>query len=71
MQIVSQPAVKFMESVEWENKMLILRTHYEIVNDGFVFAEYMFRNVTGLPDYTAELWQGKTNTFSFGVNFGF
>jgi hypothetical protein len=61
----------FMESVEWENKMFILRTHYEIVNDGFVFAEYLYRITDGLPDYTPELWQGTTNTFSFGVNFGF
>ncbi len=61
----------FMENVEWENKMLILRTEYEIVNDGFVSAEYMYRKVDGLPDYTPVVWQGTTNTFSIGVNFGF
>lgn len=63
--------VPFMESIEWESKMLILRTHYEVINDGFVFAEFMHRSVDGVTEYTPELWLGTTNTFSFGVNFGF
>lgn len=61
----------FMESIEWESKMIILRTHYEVINDGFIFLEYMHRNVEGVPEYTSELWLGKTNTLSFGANFGF
>jgi len=61
----------FMENVEWENKMFIFRSQYEIVNDGFVFAEYMYRKVEGLPDYSPAIWQEPSNTFSLGVNFGF
>jgi hypothetical protein len=61
----------FMENVEWESKMFRLRTSYEIINDGFAFAEYTYRDVEGVMNYTAPLWQGNTNTFSLGVNFGF
>lgn len=61
----------FMESIEWESKMVSLRTRYEIINDGYVFAEYSHRSTDGVAVYLPEIWQGKTNTFSFGVNFGF
>ncbi len=61
----------FMESIEWESRMFAFRTRYEVINDGYVFAEYMHRSVNGVTEYLPEIWQGTTNTFSFGVNFGF
>ena len=63
----------FMESVEWENSTFRLDARYEIINDAFVFAGYRYSNISGndMETYTHPLWQGKTNTFSAGLNFGF
>ncbi len=61
----------FMKTVEWENKTLALKASYEAINDGFVFAEFLFRDITGEESYTPEFWYGRTSTVSVGVNFGF
>ena len=61
----------FMESVEWESSMFSLSARYEIINDGFVSAGFTNGNVTGNKNYSPAFWYGKTNTFSFWVNFGF
>jgi hypothetical protein len=67
----------FLETVEWKNKTLALKARYEIINDGFVFAEFSYCQVE-TPDtiliaktYTPAFWHGNTNTLSVGVNFGF
>ena len=61
----------FMESVEWKSSMFSLSARYEIINDGFVFAGYTNGNITGNENWSPAFWYGKTNTFNFGVNFGF
>lgn len=62
----------FMKSVEWENNTFSLKGRYEIINDGYIYVGFEHANVTGdLEKYTHELWYGKTNTVSFGINFGF
>ncbi|MBA7583411.1 hypothetical protein ES708_25354 [subsurface metagenome] len=61
----------FMKTVEWENKTLVLKARYEAINDGFVFAEFLFRDITGEESYTPEFWYGRTSTVSVGINFGF
>jgi len=62
----------FMDSVEWENKTIAFRASYQIINDGYVFLNYVNSNITGdLNKYTAPMFHGKQNTISFGANFGF
>lgn len=63
----------FMESVEWENSTFRLDARYEIINDAFISAGYRYSNISGNDSdkYTHPLWQGKTNTFSAGLTFGF
>ncbi len=62
----------FMDSVEWENKTIAFRASYQIVNDGYVFFNYLNSNISGdLDKYTASVFHGKQNTISFGANFGF
>jgi predicted porin len=42
------------------------------VNDVYLFAGYSYENNTGdIEKYTAPYFRGKTNTFSFGLNYGF
>ncbi len=65
----------FIESVAWESNSIKLKGRYEIINDGYVFAGFEYSNITGdsvnVEKYTHPLWYGKTNTVSFGINFGF
>ncbi|MFC2151800.1 hypothetical protein ACFLSE_04665 [Bacteroidota bacterium] len=62
----------FMDSVEWENKSISFRASYQIINDGYVFLNYMNSNISGdQSKYTASVFHGKQNTISFGANFGF
>lgn len=62
----------FMDSVEWENKTFTFRVSYQIINDGYVFLNYMNSNITGdVNKYTAPMFHGKQNTISLGANFGF
>jgi len=63
----------FLESIEWESKTFLFKARYEIINDGFVVAQYQNSNITGndLALYTHPLWWGHTHTFSLGMNFGF
>jgi len=61
----------FMESVDWGNMSFTVSARYQVINDGYLFASFCHRNVTGNPVYTADYWQGETDSFSFGLNFGF
>jgi hypothetical protein len=61
----------FMNSVEWRNESIALKVSYQFVNDLYIFGEYTHGNITGDTRYTPVLFQGKTNTFSAGLNFGF
>ena len=65
--------LKFMDSVEWKNTTVRLRARYQVINDGYVFAEYRYSDISGgeTDRYTHPLYRGKTSTLSMGVNFGF
>ncbi len=65
--------LKFLESVEWENTTLRFRARYQIINDGYAWAEYALSNIRGneTDKYTHPLLHGKTGTLSIGANFGF
>jgi len=62
----------FMDTVEWQNKSFSFRASYQIINDGYIFFNYLFSDISGDQDkYTAAVFHGKQSTISFGVNFGF
>lgn len=62
----------FMDTVEWENKTFAFRASYQVINDGFIFLNYVNSNISGdMGKYTAPVFHGKQNTISFGANFGF
>jgi hypothetical protein len=65
----------FMESVIWKRESIAFKTSYQLINDGYVFLEYCYSNISGaqkeLDTYTPKYFQGVTNTISLGVNFGF
>ncbi len=63
----------FLESIEWSNRTLALGARYQVVNDAYVYASWQYSDIHGndLAKYTHPLFHGKTNTFKFGLNFGF
>jgi hypothetical protein len=68
----SRLGLRFMESVDWEEKAIHGYISYQLINDWYIFALYRWSNVTGDVDrYTPSIWHGKTGTWSAGMNFGF
>ena len=63
----------FMQSVTWENQSISGLIRYEVVNDGFVFAQVTLSEITEGVDfgYTPTFYKGTQTTISGGVNFGF
>ena len=62
----------FMDVIEWEQQIMALSVNYQILNDIYVFGGYEYRSVSGdYEKYTTPYFHGTTNTFSFGVNYGF
>jgi hypothetical protein len=62
----------FMDSITYSTKSFGLDVNYQLFNDIFVFGSYTYRHNTGeIEKYEAPFFRGKTNTFSFGVNYGF
>lgn len=69
----SRLGLPFMESIEWKYQRFELKTLYQVINDGFLFASYSFNSTSGpmLERYSPEYLQGKNHSISFGLNFGF
>ncbi|MFI5219325.1 MAG: hypothetical protein ACHQNT_07525 [Bacteroidia bacterium] len=65
----------FINTTKWKNQSISAGAKFEIINDGFLFAEVELANVTGdslyVESYTPEIFRGKTTTFTGGINFGF
>jgi len=62
----------FIDEVTWENQSLSVHASYQIVNDGYVFINYLYSNITGeLDKFTPQMYHGQMSTISFGANFGF
>lgn len=63
--------LKFLEQVVWQNNSISGKLSYEIINDGYIFAEALMSNIEGEPIYHPAYFNGKLVTISGGVNFGF
>jgi len=62
----------FMDSVTWKTQSLGMDVNYQVFNDIYLFGSYTWQHNSGeIEKYTAPYFWGKTNTFSFGVNYGF
>ncbi len=67
--------IKPFSPTVWESDLFGLRADFQVINDLYVRLGYEWRDVTGdkayLDMWTPEVFHGKTNTVSFGINFGF
>lgn len=70
--VTARRGLPFIETVQWENTTLGFRGNYQVINDGFVFAQFAHSNIRGdVEHYTPSLFHGKTFTISAGLNWGF
>lgn len=63
----------FMNEVRYKNQNIRLKASYQIINDGFIFAEYQHNSFSG-PDkelYTNPYFLNGNQILSVGMNFGF
>jgi hypothetical protein len=64
----------YLENVFWKSRNARLSVHWEIINDGFVFAGAEYRDDSGRPEalglYTPPFYRGTTATFSGGFRLG-
>ncbi|MBT6438334.1 MAG: hypothetical protein HOK72_01425 [Flavobacteriales bacterium] len=62
----------FMEQIDWVQKEVSLKIIYEPLNDVRIYTQYKKTDNSGLSSmYAPEIYQGNTNSFIGGVNFGF
>ncbi|TAJ13596.1 hypothetical protein DMA11_08540 [Marinilabiliaceae bacterium JC017] len=63
----------YMNEVRWKDEKLKMRVLYQIINDGYLVAEYENSRASGADKalYTAPFYMEGEHFFSFGLNFGF
>ncbi|RLD56394.1 MAG: hypothetical protein DRJ05_11395, partial [Bacteroidetes bacterium] len=65
----------FIESVDWQNQTISVKATYEVMNNAYVFAEFINSDISGdeeqVKKHTPEFFRGQQNTISAGFNFGF
>jgi len=62
----------FLDSIAWKNESIGTKISYEMINDSFVFFEYIASNTTGdVEKFTPAFLSGKMKTISVGLNYGF
>ena len=64
-----------LDPIVWESMKMGLLLNVQLMNDLCLRLGYEFRDVTGeqayLDRWTADEYHGQTNTFRFGINYGF
>jgi hypothetical protein len=56
----------FMQNIQWQNKSLLLKAQFEIINDVFIFASCTVQDITGttygIETYSPAFYYGHTTT---------
>ncbi len=61
----------FLENEIWHNEKIECTINYQIINDGYVGLKYINSNYSGDVLYHPEFFNGKLNTLSAWINYGF
>ncbi len=64
-------SVPLLKDLTWNEQAIGVSVRYEFLNNAFVYVDYTSRNTGGEPQYTPEMFQGKTNTITIGFNIGY
>jgi hypothetical protein len=60
-----------LSSLDYKDKEIALSSRYEIINNAYVFIEYLRRQIEGNVVYIPALYFGNTNNIVTGINIGF
>jgi hypothetical protein len=60
-----------LDSIAWHNTSIGLRGSYQVINDLYVWADFVYSDVSGDVRWSAPYFSGRKNTFNFGVTMGF
>ncbi len=70
---LSTLGLPFMENTIWDNETYSVKINYKVINDGFIFLEYISNNIAdkGTIKHSPEFFRGCHNIISCGANLGF
>lgn len=60
-----------LDTINWHNTSIGLRGSYQIINDLYVWASFVYSDVSGDVRWSPEYFYGRKNTFNFGITIGF
>jgi len=60
-----------LDSINWQNTTIGLRASYQVINDLYVWLSASHSNISGDVRWSPGYFQGRKNTFNFGITFGF
>jgi hypothetical protein len=60
-----------LDTINWHNTSIGLRGSYQIINDLYVWASFVYSDVSGDVRWSPEYFYGRKSTFNFGVTIGF
>ncbi len=60
-----------LDTLNWQNTSVGIRSSYQIINDLYAWGSFVYSDVSGDTRWSPEYFQGRKNTFNFGVTFGF
>ncbi|MCX6334875.1 MAG: hypothetical protein NT092_11330 [Bacteroidia bacterium] len=60
-----------LDSINWHNTSIGFRASYQVINDLYVWASFVYSDVSGDVRWSPEYFFGKKNTFNLGITFGF
>jgi len=60
-----------LASIEWQNTSLGINGSYQIINDLYIWASFVYSNARGDSRWSPEYYYGKKGTFNLGGTFGF
>jgi len=60
-----------LSALDYKDQEISVQAKYEVINNAYVFVEYLRRNVEGDVRYIPAIYFGNTNSLVAGINIGF
>jgi len=60
-----------LATVEWHSTAFGLRVSYQVINDLYIWFNYIYSNISGDERWSPEYFFGRKNTLNTGMTFGF
>jgi hypothetical protein len=60
-----------LDSINWQNTTFGFKGSYQIINDLYVWASFIYSDISGDVRWTPEYFYGRKSTVNVGITFGF